>query len=115
MIGREELERLHEAATPGPWIADEYEIVHPDGPQAWSKNEIANVAVMVYLRNVVPDILELLTERDTLAAENAALAGKVEGLKEVLEPFAQLNRRKANFVIRPNDPIVRKAARALES
>lgn len=53
--------------------------------------------------------------RATLAAENAALTAKVERLMNSLEPFAQLSRRKANFVIRPDDPILLEAVRALEN
>lgn len=100
MIDREELERLHEAATKGdlttaerhtesewvecPFCQGQGEVEAADycnfdgvalGVQFYGigKEFGAHEALWCYLRNAVPDILNLLTERDTLSAENARL------------------------------------------
>lgn len=52
--------------------------------------------------------LTALTERvERLESENARL-------RRALLPFAQLNKRSANYVIQPDEQIVREAVRALE-
>lgn len=66
MIDREELERLYAAADREADDANYY-----GGPP--SKHLPQGAALSSYLRNAVPDILNLLTERDTLSAENARL------------------------------------------
>lgn len=101
----EELERLHEAATPGPWWTfyydagdkDEYDncpsiqapekedcaVIHWDGfkQKHWTSANgdqlqiDANAALIVALRNALPDIIAMARERDSY--------------KAALEPFAK--------------------------
>lgn len=80
-IDREELERLHKAATPGPWEieSDPYNAPFPAICEAGSPFEIAsftmgedenenqaNADIVTHLRNAVPDILALLDENAML-------------------------------------------------
>lgn len=53
----ERLEELLAKATPPVWIADGKDIVHADGPQAWGKKEVANVALIVEAVNALPTLL----------------------------------------------------------
>lgn len=53
----ERLEALLAKATPPVWIADGKDIVHADGPQAWGKKEVANVALIVEAVNALPTLL----------------------------------------------------------
>jgi hypothetical protein len=85
-IDPNELRRLHEAATPGPWTValDECEEHNcPAGDLSipeiersfhnceWAEvkdfpRDEANVDLIVYLRNAVPNILALIEDRDRL-------------------------------------------------
>lgn len=60
------------------------------------------------------DACKYATVAELTDALSAALE-REEALRVALEPFAQLSRRKANYVIRPNDPAVLEAVHALES
>jgi hypothetical protein len=71
----ERLEALLAKATPPVWIADGKDIVHADGPQAWGKKEVANVALIVEAVNALP----------TLLARMAAI-------EEALRPFAGMRK-----------------------
>lgn len=60
-----------------------------------------------------PDEATAAEAWNTRATPPAPVEQDVERLRRALEPFAQLAQRKANYVIRPNDPIVLEAVRAL--
>ena len=86
MIDANELKRLHESATPGPWTVsieecEEYgcergelsivEIERMFHSCEWAEandwgRDVANVDLITYLRNHVPDILEALEDRERL-------------------------------------------------
>ena len=97
-IDREELERLHKAATPGPWYieSDPYNAPFPAICEAGSPFEIAsftmgedenenqaNADIVTHLRNAVPDILALLDEN--------------EGLKRDVDRQMAIANNEANF------------------
>lgn len=58
---------------------------------------------VVHLVNALPTLLDTI---DALQVENARL-------KEVIQPFADIGKRKANLYIMPDDPIVITAIKAV--
>lgn len=58
-------------------------------------------------------VVQAFARHRTRSSPPAPSDSVVVRLRRALEPFAQLAQRKANYVIRPNDPIVLEAVRAL--
>lgn len=58
-------------------------------------------------------LVQAFARHRTRSSPPAPSDSVVVRLRRALEPFAQLAQRKANYVIRPNDPIVLEAVRAL--
>lgn len=69
MIDADNLAALHEAATPGPFVAVRlaHVVTHREGASERIRYTPEDDALLLYLRNAVPDILALIAERDRLA------------------------------------------------
>jgi hypothetical protein len=106
MTDLDELKRLCESATPRPWIVDtEYElaVTVPDGKyiaaltteygeEPYAHGTEANAALIVAMRNALPDLLSRLAaveaERDAALARAEAAAAAAARLREALEYYA---------------------------
>lgn len=89
-IGFDELDRLHAAATPGPWLIVEGEgyAIDPDGGIAidysgsWpDENTREDLEFLVALRNAYPALREAVRERDELRKDRDKLRRVAEAAR----------------------------------